>query len=86
MCIVDCGNVITGITYFLKVQLKTLNQTRKPAKPAYSVRCDKCKQETLPKLDNNTLLCPCCNNKHTNISKPFEILIKAAIAKGNQDL
>jgi hypothetical protein len=82
----DCGAVIKMATHFTKVQLKTLGQTRKPAKPAYSVRCDKCRNECLPKLDNNILVCGWCGEVSKNVSKPFEILIRAAIAKGDQDL
>jgi ribosomal protein L34E len=83
----DCGKVITPVSHFTKVQMKSLGQTRKPPKSAYSVRCDKCKQEALPKLGlNKELVCSVCDNPHKNISVPFAILIRNAIAKGNEEL
>lgn len=82
----ECGKIIAGVSHFTKVQMKSLGQTRKPPKPAYSVRCEKCKQEALPKLSNNQLACSWCGELHKNISKPFEILIRNAIKKGEEEL
>jgi len=81
-----CGNIIAGVSSFTKTQMKNFKQVKKPAKSAYSVRCDKCKQEALPKLENDKLACSWCSVLLTNVSKPFEILIKAAIKKGNDEL
>lgn len=83
----ECGGKITPVSHFMKVQMKSLGQIRKPPKPAYSVRCEKCKQEALPKLGgNNILICSWCDNPHKNISTPFAILIRKAIAEGDKDL
>ena len=82
----ECDNIINNVPIFTKNQMKSLGQTRKPQKSAYAVKCNKCKQETLPKIDNNNLICAYCNSPHTNISKPFEILIRKAIKDGNQDI
>jgi predicted RNA-binding Zn-ribbon protein involved in translation (DUF1610 family) len=82
----ECGKIISIANHFTKSQLSALGQTKKQAKSAYGVRCVKCKIEALPKLDNTKLVCPQCGIEHTNISKPFEILIRNAIKKGNQDL
>jgi ribosomal protein L34E len=83
----DCGNVINGISHFTKTQLKALKQIKKPIKSAYAVRCPKCKNEQLPKLDaKNNLVCPSCNQPSTNVSKPFELLIREEIKKGRQDI
>lgn len=82
----ECGQIIAGVSHFTKVQMKSLGQTLKPAKPAYSVRCEKCKQEALPKLDKNQLVCSWCSEILKNVSKPFEILIRNAIKKGDEEL
>ena len=83
----ECGNIITPVSHFTKVQMKTLGQVKKPAKSAYSVRCMRCKQEALPKIGaNDILICSWCGNPHNNISTPFAILIRKAIAKGEEEL
>lgn len=83
----ECGNKIAGVSHFTKTQMKSLGQTKKAPKTAYAVRCDKCRQEALPKLGtNNVLICASCGNQHKNISPPFAILIKKAIEKGNDEI
>lgn len=83
----ECGNIISGVSHFTKSQMKTLGQIKRPAKSAYAVKCDKCKNEALPKLDaNNSLICSCCSSQLKNVSAPFAMLIKAAIAKGPEDI
>ena len=83
----ECGQKIVGVSHFTKVQMKALGQIKKPAKTAYSVRCEKCKQEGLPKLDDKkNIVCAGCDNQLKNISAPFAILIRKAIEKGDQDL
>lgn len=82
----ECGNIIQGVSHFTKTQMKTLGQTRKPKKTAYSVRCEKCRLEALPKIENNVLVCSACNNPHKNVSAPFAILIRKAIVEGNKDI
>jgi ribosomal protein L34E len=82
----ECGGKIAQVSPFTKTQMKSLGQIKKPTKSAYSVRCDKCRQEALPKIVNNALICSWCDNPHKNISAPFAILIKKAIEKGEEDL
>lgn len=83
----ECGAEITNLSHFAKIQMTTLGQVKKPAKQAYTVRCEKCRQESLPKIDgNDKLVCSSCNNIINNIGKPFEILIRNAIKKGNEEL
>jgi ribosomal protein L34E len=82
----ECGKIISGVSHFTKTQLKSLGQTKKPTKTAFAVRCDKCKTEALPKIDQNKLVCVQCGTECANISKPFEIMIRAAIKKGNEEL
>jgi hypothetical protein len=83
----ECGKEIVGVSHFTKTQMKSMGQTKKPPKPAYSVRCEKCKQECLPKIGTtNKLVCGWCSHPHKSISAPFEILIRQAILKGEEDL
>jgi hypothetical protein len=81
----NCDQIIQGISHFTKVQLKTLGQVRRPLKGAFAIKCNKCKIEALPKLIDDTLVCSGCNTP-SNISKPFEILVRKAIKEGNKDL
>lgn len=80
-----CGKSIQNVPIFTKNQMKSLKQTLKPAKGAYSARCEKCKIEATPILINDKLSCPNCKCALNNISKPFEILFRNAI-KEKQDL
>jgi hypothetical protein len=81
-----CDNVAVS-NHFTKTQLKALGQIRKPPRQAYSVRCEKCKQETLPKLDvSDKFVCGFCSNALVNISAPFAILIRRAIREGNKEI
>ena len=84
----ECGKMIPNINHFTKSQMKTLNQVRKNNGriKAYAQRCNSCKNEDLPKLINNKLACSKCSKELPNISKPFEILIREAIKKGNDEL
>lgn len=83
---ISCGNVIPNISQFTKAQLKNLKQTKRPPKGAYAIQCVKCKVEALPKLQNNELVCQGCSNPLTNISKPFQIIIRNIIKKGDEEL
>lgn len=82
----ECNAEIPNVSHFFKVQMKTLGQTRKAKKSAYAIRCVSCKNEALPKLDKNRLVCQTCNRPYDNISRPFEIIIRDKIAKGNDDI
>ena len=82
----ECGKEIAGVSQFTKTQMKSLKQIKKPSKPAYSIRCEKCKQEALPKLEKNALVCGWCGDPNIKVSKPFELLIRAAIKKGDEEL
>lgn len=82
----ECGNVIANVSHFTKTQMKSLGQTKKPPRSAYAIRCEKCRQEGLPAINNNQLVCSSCSIVLKNISRPFEILIRQAIVKGQEDL
>lgn len=75
----DCDRPITNVTPFTKTQLKNLKQIKRPKKQAYSVKCQNCTNEDIPKLFNNNLCCKKCGAHLTKIPKSFEILIKNAL-------
>lgn len=82
----ECGRPITNVTHFVKVQMKSLGQTKKYAKSAFSVRCEKCKTNALPKLGaNDKLVCVGCGVELI-VSKPFELGARERIKKGNSDI
>lgn len=82
----ECDAIIPNISHFFKTQMKTSKQYRQPKRSAYAIKCVACKSEALPKLSNNILTCPSCNTKHANISKPFEVIIREKLSKGDTDL
>jgi ribosomal protein S27E len=82
----ECGGVIPNVSHFVKVQMKSLGQTKKHPKSAFAVRCDKCKTNALPKLGaNDKLVCVGCGAELV-VSKPFEIMARDRINKGNSDI
>lgn len=85
----ECDNVINSMTEFAKRQMVVLGQVRRSEqkKQAWSVKCESCKREGPPKLNdaderdkNNQvvvkLICSYCGHEHTNINKPFAEMIK----------
>lgn len=81
-----CGNKIPGVSPFTKNQMKMFKQIRRPAPSAYSIYCEDCKQKSLPKLENNILVCSWCSVICKNVSKPFETIIRDLIKKGEEEL
>lgn len=82
----ECGNEITNINHFTKVQLKTLGQIKRGNKTAFAIKCQKCRMEALPKLDgNDKLVCAGCQSPIT-VAKPMEIMVREQIKKGGNDI
>lgn len=75
----ECDRPITNITSFVKTQLKSLKQIKKPKKDAFSVACLSCKTVMLPVVIDKQLACPKCKKAHTTIPKPFERLLRQKI-------
>lgn len=82
----ECDQPIKNIPIFTKNLMRSQGQVKRSAKVAFSVRCNKCKIEALPKIDNtNVLVCMSCGNT-LNVSKIYEIQVREAIKKGKQDI
>jgi hypothetical protein len=79
----ECGKEIKSITDFAKRQMVALGQIRRTEKKrqAWAVKCDSCKKEAQPKLENNKLICSACNKELTNIAKPFMEILKQNLRK-----
>jgi len=84
----ECDRPIKNITSFAKSQLKGFKQVRKKSQ-TFSFKCAQCGTDARPIITNNHLACPRCKSPSTNISKPFEILVRQAIEsdkEGDKDI
>lgn len=80
----ECDRAINNVTEFAKRQMVSLGQVRRETKDkkSFSFKCDSCERNGTPVLGKNKeLLCPFCKAKSTNISKPFEKLLKDTLLK-----
>ena len=80
-----CNSEITNITYFAKVQMKSLKQYKQKNITSFSVKCDKCGQENRPKLINDNVVCPNCNKPLDNLSPAFKIMLKDKLKTVGKD-
>src|SRR5277367_4199348 len=80
----DCDKVIANVPIFTKNSLKSMGQTKRGNKSAFGIKCLSCKQDSLPKMIGNDLMCGSCGKKMDNISAAFKPLIiqKIKEAKG----
>lgn len=75
----ECDQIITGISSFTKATLKSLGQTKKATKEAYGIKCQKCNNEQLPKVNaKNELVCKKCDGV-LSVGKMFDPLVRKAI-------
>ena len=80
----ECGKPIKGVTYFMKVQLKSLGQTmrKQKAKSAYSVLCTKCGKNETPIVGNDgEIYCSNCNSPIKNITSQMAHVIKTMLGR-----
>ncbi len=78
-----CGEIIKNITYFTKVQLKSMGQVMKNTgeKAAFAAVCYKCGKKNTPKLSKQArLLCAECGEDITDkIPGPIAQAIKLSL-------
>src|SRR5258706_13238536 len=77
-----CDELIPNVSHFVKVQMKTIGQIKRPKKSTYAIECISCKIQATPILKNNKLLCPSCSKEYV-LARAFELLIKDALKKEN---
>lgn len=82
----ECDKELTNITYFAKVQLKSMKQFRQKKVISFAVKCRNCGQEERPKLVQQDIVCPGCNKAHTHLSEPFKIMLREKLKTAGQDL
>lgn len=80
----DCGNPIQNVTIFAKTQLKSLGQTTKrdKAKQSFAVNCNHCKQDVVPKLENDIFICDNCKKELNQLTEHFKMLLKSMKSNG----
>lgn len=84
----SCGKEIKGVTYFAKVQMKSLGQTmnNQKASKAFSVRCNYCGAVGQPTVDNGKIHCGFCKAHLDYLSPPFAHTILQMLKKSGQDV
>lgn len=82
----ECDQEMTNITYFAKVQLKSLRQFKSKKVVSFAVKCVHCGKEERPKVVKEDIVCPSCNKIHTHLSEPFKIMLREKLKTASQDL
>lgn len=79
----ECGETIQNVSHFTKTTLRTLGQIQRETKQqAFSVKCNSCQKNVVPKLnDKDQVFCSNCNTHLDYISKPYIQAIKFKNAK-----
>ena len=81
-----CDREIPNVTYFTKVQMKSLKQFKQKVAVSFAVKCAKCGQEVRPKLVNDDVICGACNKPLDNLSVPFKNMLKEKLKTVGKDV
>lgn len=81
-----CNNEISNITYFAKVQMKTLKQFKQKVGESFAVKCDKCGKESRPILFNDDVICSGCKKPLDKLSVPFKNMLKEKLKTVGKDV
>ena len=81
-----CENEMPNITHFTKTTLKNLKRFRQKQPVAFGVKCQNCGKEARPKLTDDDLSCPNCNQKHQHLSEPFKMMLKNRLKAPSKDI
>lgn len=81
-----CNKELSNITYFAKVQMKSLKQFKEKNQTPFAVKCSKCGQEAQPKISKNDIVCGSCNFILDNLSEPFKIMLKEKLKTVKNDV
>lgn len=71
-----CDREIANISYFAKVQMKSLKQFRQKKATSFGVKCLKCERDGRPKIVNDDVVCGFCSKPLDNLSLPFKNMLK----------
>lgn len=81
-----CDREIINISYFTKVQMKSLKQFKQKSPVPFSVKCNKCDREDKPKLIKDDLVCSSCNKPLDNLSIPFKNMLKEKLKTPDKEI
>jgi len=84
-----CGKEIKSVTYFAKVQMKSLGQTMNNQKEsrAFSVRCNACGTVGQPIVaQDGNIHCSACKTHMSDLSPPFAHIIRQMVSGSNKDV
>lgn len=81
-----CNQEILNVTYFAKVQMKTLKQFKPKLTTSFAVKCAKCGKEARPKIVNDDIVCSGCNKIMDNLSIPFKNMLKEKLKTVDKDV
>lgn len=76
-----CDREIANVSYFAKVQMKSLKQFKQKAPIPFAVKCNKCEKDDRPLLVKDDLICSGCNKSFDNLSLPFKNMLKEKLKK-----
>lgn len=80
-----CEQEINNVTYFAKVQMKTLKQYREKKGESFSVKCNHCSNEHRPLQVNDKYLCSKCKQE-LNVSEAFKLILKNFLPSADKEL
>jgi len=80
-----CDREISNISYFAKVQMKSLRQFKQKKNISYSIKCKKCEREGRPKIVNDDVICAFCSKPLDHLSLPFKNMLKEKLKNINDE-
>jgi hypothetical protein len=72
----ECDKEITNVSYFAKVQMRSLNQYKIKKNDSFSVKCDKCNYMGRPLLEQDDIVCSSCKKSLDKLSMTFKNMLK----------
>lgn len=84
-----CGKEIKSVTYFAKVQMRSLGQTMNNQKTsqAFSVRCTHCGTVAQPTVAaDGRIHCSACKSHLSDLAAPFAHTIRQMVGKSGNDV
>lgn|SRR5690554_2407285 len=77
----ECGKDIKSVSYFIKVQMKSLGQVKKDEKrsQAFATKCKFCSKTAPPVVKSDKIHCSLCDEHLDYLSAPFANVIKQNI-------
>lgn len=80
-----CDKEILNVSYFTKVQMKTLKQFKVKKNDSYSVKCDKCEHMGRPLLQQDEIICSSCKKPLDKLSIAFKNMLKDKLTEIDND-